>query len=273
MSSSVSPADRPPQTLNCEDGSVLAYYKTEAGKASAEVMPGTPGLVFLGGFMSDMSGGKALALEDFARRRGQAFLRFDYHGHGASSGRFEEGTIGSWLADAETALEQLTRGPQILIGSSMGGWIMLLLALRQPGRVAGLVGISAAPDFTESLIGPRTTQELRAAMARDGYVHYPSAYREEPYIITRRLIDEGRDHLLLGGTIPIACPVRLLQGMADPDVPWQTALQLAEALESDDVELTLVKGAGHRFSEPAELDQIRRTVAALSAELAGHHCA
>ena len=227
-----------------------------------------PGLMFLGGFMSDMTGSKAVTLEDFAGQRGQAFLRFDYRGHGASSGRFEEGSIGDWLDDAETALDRLTEGPQILVGSSMGGWIMLLLALRRPERIAGLIGISAALDFTESLIGPRTTDELRDAMARDGYVLYPSAYSEEPYVITARLIEEGRDHLLLDGPVPVTCPVRLLQGMADPDVPWQTAIKLAEVLDSADVEITLVKGTGHRFSEPAELERLKQTVAALSEEIA-----
>ena len=267
MSNPVSPTDRPPQILDREDGSVLAYYKTEARKASAEDGPAMPGLMFLGGFMSDMTGSKALALEDFARRRGQGFLRFDYRGHGASSGQFAEGTIGAWLADAEAVLDRLTEGPQILVGSSMGGWIMLLLALRRPDRVAGLIGIAAAPDFTETLIGPRSTDELRAAMARDGYVLYPSAYSEEPYVITARLIEEGRDHLLLGGPIPIACPVHLLQGMADPDVPWRTAVKLAEALVSEDVQITMLKATGHRFSEPHELALLLHAAEAMSAAL------
>lgn len=269
MANPDSSADRPPQRLTCENGSVLAYYKTEARKASEEEGGDAPGLMFLGGFMSDMTGSKALALEDFARRRGQAFLRFDYRGHGASSDRFADGTIGDWLADAITVLDQLTEGPQILVGSSMGGWMMLLLALKRPERIAGLIGIAAAPDFTEDLVGPRTTEELRAAMARDGFVLYPSEYSDEPYTITARLIEEGRDHLLLKGPIPITCPVHLLHGMADPDVPWQTALKLCDALESAQVELTFLKGAGHRFSEPVELDLILRAVDAMTTRCRG----
>ncbi len=257
-------ADRTPQTLPCEDGTVLAYYKTEAGKASAEEQPALPGLMFLGGFMSDMTGSKALALEAFARDRGQAFVRFDYRGHGASEGKFTDGTIGTWLADALAVLDNLTEGPQVIVGSSMGGWIMLLLALARPQRMAGLVGIAAAPDFTEEIIGPRTTDAFREKMAQDGYILYPSAYSDEPYTITNELIEEGRKHLLLKGPIPITAPVRLLYGMQDNDVPWQMALRLSELLESRDVELSIVKSAGHRFSEPAEIDLLLRTVGALS---------
>jgi pimeloyl-ACP methyl ester carboxylesterase len=257
------PVDPPPQKLTCEDGTVLAYYKTQAGKARTEAATNPPGLVFLGGFMSDMSGGKAQALEVYARARGRAFLRFDYRGHGASSGRFEDGTIGAWVGDALAALDALTEGPQILIGSSMGGWIMLLAALARPQRVAGLVGIAAAPDFTEDLIWARATAAQRQALERDGYIDNPSAYSETPYRITRRLIEEGRDHLLLAKPIPLACPVRLIHGMADADVPWQTSLRLAEALESRDVEVTLVKGAGHRLSEPEDLGRLERAIEAL----------
>ncbi|NIA67941.1 alpha/beta hydrolase [Pelagibius litoralis] len=264
MSNPDSPTDQPPQTLACEDGTILAYYKTATGKASAEGHPDAPGLLFLGGFMSDMTGSKALALEDFAGKRGQAFVRFDYRGHGASEGRFTDGTIGTWLADALAVLDRLTEGPQIVVGSSMGGWIMLLLALARPERIAGLVGIAAAPDFTEEIIGPRTTDAFREKMAQDGYILYPSAYSEEPYTITNDLIEEGRNHLLLKGPIPITAPVRLLYGMQDSDVPWQMAVRLCELLESRDVELSIVKNAGHRFSEPAEIDLLLRTVAALS---------
>ena len=263
MSDPESPAGPSPQILTCDDGTVLAYYKTETGKASAEETPASPGLIFLGGFMSDMSGTKALTLEAFAQARGLGFLRFDYRGHGASPGRFEDGTIGGWLADTLAVLDRLTEGPQILIGSSMGGWMAMLAALARPDRVAGLLGIAAAPDFTEYLIQARTTEALREQMARDGYVLYPSAYSEEPYVITMRLIEEAREHLLFGKPIPIPCPVRLVQGMQDPDVPWQTTLKLCEALESDDVELTLLKSAGHRLSEPDELALILRTLEAL----------
>ena len=263
MSDPKSPAGPSPQILTCDDGTVLAYYKTGTGKASTEETPASPGLIFLGGFMSDMTGTKALTLEAFAQSRGFSFLRFDYRGHGASPGRFEDGTIGAWLADALAMLDTLTEGPQILIGSSMGGWVAMLTALARPQRVAGLLGIAAAPDFTEYLIQARTTEALREQMARDGYVLYPSAYSEEPYVITMRLIEEAREHLLFGKPIPIPCPVRLVHGMKDPDVPWQTTLKLCEALESKDVELTLVKNAGHRLSEPDELALILRTLEAL----------
>ncbi len=213
--------------------------------------------------MSDMTGSKALCLEDFARRRGQAFLRFDYQGHGESSGRFEEGTIGLWSADAVDALDELTEGPQVLVGSSMGGWIMLLAALARPQRVAGLLGIAAAPDFTEDLMWDAYPQEVRETLQRDGVYLEPSDYGEEPYTITKALIDEGREHLLLRAPVPIACPVRLIHGMADPDVPWKLAIRLAERLESDDVEITLVKGGSHRLSEPEDLERLGTTLARL----------
>jgi pimeloyl-ACP methyl ester carboxylesterase len=267
MPNSDSPVEAPPQSLTRKDGTVLAYYKTTARKARAEGESGEvsarPGLIFLGGFKSDMTGGKALALEDFARRNDRDFLRFDYRGHGRSAGRFEDGTIGLWAADALAMLDELTRGPQILVGSSMGGWIMLLVALARPGRIAGLVGIAAAPDFTEDLIWARATPAQRAALLRDGYVDRPSDYSGGPYRITRRLIEEGRDHLLLARPLPIACPVRLIHGLRDTDVPWQTSLRLAEALQGDDVEVTLVKSAAHRLSAPADLARLERAITAL----------
>ena len=213
--------------------------------------------------MSDMTGSKALSLENLARRQGRAFLRFDYQGHGASTGRFEDGTIGSWTADAVAALDALTEGPQVLVGSSMGGWIMLLTALARPQRVAGLLGIAAAPDFTEDLMWQAYPQEVRDTLRREGVYREPSDYGDEPYTITMRLIEEGREHLLLREAIPIACPVRLIHGMADPDVPWQTSIRLAERLESTDVEVTLVKSGGHRLSEPEDLDRLGRTLEGL----------
>jgi pimeloyl-ACP methyl ester carboxylesterase len=247
-----------PERLTRPDGSAIAYHKT----------PGSaPGIVFLGGFMSDMTGSKALSLEGLARQRGHAFLRFDYQGHGASSGRFEDGTIGSWTEDAVAALDALTEGPQVLVGSSMGGWIMLLAALARPQRVAGLLGIAAAPDFTEDLMWDAYPQEVRETLRRDGVYHEPSDYGDAPYAITMRLIDEGREHLLLRAPIPIACPVRLIHGMADPDVPWQTSIRLAERLHSHDVEITLVKAGGHRLSEPEDLDRLCRTLEDLIGKL------
>lgn len=216
------------------------------------------------GFMSDMTGGKALALEEMCRARGQAYLRFDYRGHGASSNAFKEGCIGDWADDALDVLDRLTQGPQLLVGSSMGGWIMLLTALARPERVAGLVGIAPAPDFTENLIWRELTERQRRVMAEQGFVEIPSDYGDQPYVITQRLIEDGRKHLLLDkGKLPLAMPVRIIQGMDDKDVPWQTALDIQKAVESRDVEVTFVKSGGHRLSEPEDLARLTRTVAAL----------
>ncbi len=245
--------------LTCEDGATIAYHR----------IPGKgPGVVFLTGFKSDMSGGKALLLDEMSRRRGQAFLRFDYTGHGASSGCFEDGTIGRWAADAVAAIDALTDGPQVLVGSSMGGWIMLLAALARPERVAGLVGVAAAPDFTEDLMTEALTDDQRAALARDGFVDIPNCYDEqEPYRIEQRLLDDGRNHLLLRTAIDLRVPVRLIHGMCDEDVPWRTGLKIVEGLQSDDVEITYVKAGGHRLSEPHDLDRLERTVGALLDQL------
>src|SRR5690349_9461615 len=210
-----------PEFLARDDGERIAYRRVP-GKA--------PGIVFLGGFMSDMSGTKATALEAFCRARGQAFLRFDYFGHGASSGAFRDATIGRWREDAITVLDHLTQGPQILVGSSMGGWMMLLAALARPASVAALVGIAAAPDFTQELMWPSFSADEQRRLVNEGAITVPSEYDPRGYTITHQLIEEGRRHLVLGDTVPIACPVRLLHGMADPDVPWQMSLRLAERL-------------------------------------------
>jgi pimeloyl-ACP methyl ester carboxylesterase len=220
-----------------------------------------PGVVFLGGFNSDMTGTKAEDLSAFCAARGQAFLRFDYSGHGASGGRFVEGTIGRWAEDAALVLDALTEGPQVLVGSSMGGWIALLLALRRPERVAGLVGIAAAPDFTARM-ADSLPPEARAALAADGVWHRPSAYGD-PYPITRALLEEGRNHLLLHAPVPLSVPVRLLHGQRDPDVPWELSLRIAEAITGPDVQVTLVKDGDHRLSRPQDLALLRRVVAPL----------
>ena len=240
-----------PDTLHARDGVSIAYHRTR-GKS--------PGVVFLGGFMSDMTGTKAVTVEAFCRSRGQAFLRFDYRGHGASSGRFEDGTIGLWADDALAAFDQLTEGPQILVGSSMGGWIALLTALARRERVAGLVGIAAAPDFTEDLLWPALSPDQRAALTRDGVLRLPSEYGDKPYSITLRLIEDGRRHLLLRSPIGLACPVRLLHGMRDPDVPWQRSLRLAEQLAAPDVRVALIKGGDHRLSREQDLKLLCRTL-------------
>ncbi|HTP85215.1 MAG TPA: alpha/beta hydrolase [Alphaproteobacteria bacterium] len=240
-----------PETLHGQDGVSIAYHRTR-GKS--------PGVVFLGGFMSDMTGTKAVTLEAFCRSRGCAFLRFDYRGHGASSGRFEDGTIGSWAADALAAFDQLTEGPQILVGSSMGGWIALLTALARRERAAALVGIAPAPDFTEDLLWEAFPPDQRAALLRDGVLRLPSEYSEKPYSITLNLIEDGRRHLLLRNTIDLACPVRLLHGMRDPDVPWQRSLMLAEKLATPDVRVELVKDGDHRLSREQDLTLLCKTV-------------
>ncbi len=228
-----------------------------------------PGVIFLGGFASDMTGSKAMALDAWARARGQALVRFDYQGHGASSGDFLDGTIGHWAEDAVAVIDAQSEGPQILVGSSMGGWIMLLAALARPERVAGLVGIAAAPDFTETLMWNTFGPEIQATLRRDGVYYQPSEYDDEaPYAITLHLIEEGRDHLLMDQPIPISCPVRLIHGTADLDVPYRLSLDLMEKLESENVEVTLVKGGGHRLSEPHDLARLTRTLDALCRDVA-----
>lgn len=239
-----------------------AVLTTPAGRRIAHhVQAGTgPGVVFLGGFRSDMGGTKALFLQDWARRNGRAFLRFDYSGHGQSSGDFEDGGIGDWLADATAALDALTTGPQVLVGSSMGGWIGLLLARARPERVAALVGIAAAPDFTEDSLWQGMTQAERATMAAEGRIERPSVYDPAPYVFTRKLVEDGRHHLVLRDPLPLPMPVRLLQGADDEDVPVSVALRLFEHASGPDIRLTLVKGADHRFSSPDCLALLARTL-------------
>ena len=221
---------------------------------------GKPTVVFCGGFKSDMAGTKALALDTWCRERGQGFVRFDYSGHGESGGSFEDGTIGQWLADTLSVIDGLTEGPVILVGSSMGGWIMLLAALARPVRVTGLVGIASAPDFTDDLLWGDLSPAEQAGLMDSGRIELPSEYGDEPYVITRRLVEEGRRHLLLDDVIQIHCPVRLLQSLDDPDVPWETSLRLMRQLSHDDVRLTLLKDAGHRVSRPEDLALILDTL-------------
>jgi pimeloyl-ACP methyl ester carboxylesterase len=215
--------------------------------------------MFLTGFRSDMTGGKALHLERHCTAARRAFLRFDYRGHGASEGRFEEGCIGDWCEDALAVLDQASEGPVVLVGSSMGGWIMLLVGLARPDRIKGLVGIAAAPDFTEDLIRPALSPEQRDLLARGGMLLAPSAYGE-PTPITGRLLEDGARHLVLRRPLPIRCPVHLLHGQQDLDVPWQTSLRLAACLESTAVTVELVKDGDHRLSRE---DDLRRLAAAV----------
>jgi len=227
-----------------------------------------PGLFWLGGFKSDMGGTKAAALDSWAAAQGRACIRFDYSGHGESSGAFTEGTIGRWLEDSLAVFSAFAQGPQVGVGSSMGGWLALLLlrALkRRPaeGRasVAGLVLIAPAVDFTEELMWKQFSPEVRREIEKTGAWQRPSQYSEEPYPITKALIEEGRDHLLLGGLIETGCPVRILQGVKDEDVPWQHAVELTSRLAHDDVVLTLVKDGDHRLSRSEDIERLIAAVA------------
>ncbi len=227
-----------------------------------------PGLFWLSGYKSDMKGTKAAALARWAEDAGRAIVRFDYSGHGELGGVFTNGTIGRWLADALAVFEACCRGPQILIGSSMGGWLALLMvrALRQrqqtgPAAVAGLVLIAPAVDFTEELMWKRFPPAIKRELEETGVWARPSDYSPEPYLVTRQLIEEGRNHLLLGGMIETGCPVRILQGVEDPDVPWRHAVELVSRLASDDVVLTLVKDGDHRLSRPEDIERLIRAVA------------
>jgi pimeloyl-ACP methyl ester carboxylesterase len=233
--------------------------------AYAKLRGSGPGIVFLPGFRSDMQGAKALALRDHCAARGQAMLRLDYSGHGESAGRFEDGTIGQWAADAIAIFDALAEGPQILVGSSMGGWIALLLARARPDRIAGLIGLASAPDFTAKLMWPAFTDAQRDAIIDHGVLHLPSQYGE-PTPITRALIEDGRRHAVLDAPIPLACPVRILQGMRDPDVPWRHALALVEAIQGDDVRLHLIKDGDHRLSRPEDLRLLAETLDSLLAQ-------
>ncbi|MEM6487923.1 MAG: alpha/beta hydrolase [Pseudomonadota bacterium] len=235
----------------------------------AAVPDARPGIVFLGGFRSDMTGTKATYLHRRAAATGRAFLRFDYTGHGASSGAFEDGTIGQWADDAAEAVARLTEGPQILVGSSMGGWIACLLARRMPERIAALVGIAAAPDFTEDSMWAGFDAATRARLMDQGRIALPSAYGED-LIVTRALIEDGRQQLVLRAPLSMPFPVRLLHGTADVDVPVERGLALLAHIGCPDARLTLVKNADHRFSEPRELALIWRTVEDLTAQLALH---
>ena len=242
-----------PKILTLETGASIAYHQS----------PGVgPGVVFLCGFMSDMTGSKAIWLEEFCIQRGQAFLRFDYQGHGASSGNFADGDVGVWAADAIAAIEKLTSGAQILIGSSMGGWIMLKTALAMPERMAGLIGIAAAPDFTEDLLCAELSAAQMGEIQTRGLTRIASDY-DDDYVITKALLEEGRKHLVLRSEIALDCPVRLIHGLEDNSVPWETALKIQERLRSTDVEVILVKNGDHRLSERQDLDRLGRTLDAL----------
>jgi pimeloyl-ACP methyl ester carboxylesterase len=232
------------------DGATIAYERASAQDGKK------PGVVFLHGLKSDRGGTKAEALARHAEERGYGLLRFDMFGHGASAGRFEDGGISRWVEDAAAVLDELTTGPVVLVGSSMGGWVMVKTAMARPTRVIGLVGIAVAPDFTEDLMWAGFDAAQRSALMTAGVVELPSEYDDGPYRISRHLIEDGRRNLVLRGEVPIACPVRLIHGQRDTAVPWETSLKLAERIKGDDVAVHLVKDGDHRLSRPQDLERL-----------------
>ena len=237
------------------------FLAGEAGRIAWRRVEGEgPEILWLGGFNSDMTGTKAQALSDWAAATGRAFLRFDYFGHGASDGAFRDGTISRWRADALAVIDRLTQGPLVLVGSSMGGWISCLAALSRPERIAAMVLLAPAPDFTEKLMKPAFAPEVLEEIMAKGAWTRPSPYGDEGYPITRELLEDGARWSILDGPVAIHCPVSILQGGADEDVPWRHALSLALAVESDDVVFTLVKDGDHRLSREADIARLIRTV-------------
>ncbi len=268
-------ADPAPEFINADDGTPLAYVATPAAHAGAG-----PGVVFLGGFMSDMTGQKATVLEDWARATGRAFLRLDYSGHGMSGGAFRNGTIGRWLSDAVTVIRHASAtvsglgGDLVLVGSSMGGWIAVLAAMEIVGqKVAGIVTIAAAADFTDDLLPMRLGPDTLATIEAEGVFEAPSQYSDQPYVITRDLLEDGRNHLVLSGPIALDIPARLIHGTADSDVPWTQSKKLMGALTSRDVELILVKDGDHRLSEPHDLDRLTWVVERLCLQISDNSAA
>src|SRR5271169_4608326 len=259
-----------------DNGLKFLHIGDDAGsrKIAVRAQDGAPpGLFWMGGYKSDMKGTKAQALADWAAKAGRACVRYDYSGHGESGGVFTDGTIGRWLQDSLAVFDACCHSPQILVGSSMGGWLALLLvrelkrrrtatpAQKLSATVAGLVMIAPAVDFTEELMWKRFTPVIKRELEENGVWQRPSQYSAEPYLVTRQLIEEGRKHLLLGGMIETGCPVRILQGVEDPDVPWRHAVELTSRLASDDVMLTLVKDGDHRLSRPEDIERMIRAVA------------
>ncbi|MBL8546259.1 MAG: alpha/beta hydrolase [Hyphomonadaceae bacterium] len=249
-------------------GQIEAFEHQGVRIAYERVEGDSPTFVWLGGFKSDMAGTKAQTLADWAHETGQAFVRFDYSGHGRSGGRFEDGTISSWLGDTLAVLDQLTSGPLVLVGSSMGGWLALLAARARPDRVSGLLLIAPAADFTERLIWRRLTPKEQRQMLANGRLEQPSEYSPEPNIITRDLIEDGRKHLVMDGPIPFNGPCYILQGQADPDVPREHVIELASLITTDNALLHLIKDGDHRLSRPEDLKELVKQAAALARQLA-----
>ena len=251
---------------------LLWHSINQSGKiAYNRVVGKSPGVVFLCGHGSNMDGSKALFLEDWAKRHGRAFLRFDYSGHGHSDGTFLETNISDWTRDSISVLDHLSNGPQILVGSSLGGWIMLNVALARPEKVAGLVGIAAAPDFTEDLIWQPLDANSRATFKTTGQIALENPYSDNPVIYPYQLVEDGRRHLKLRCPLPLSQPVRLLHGLNDIEVPWNTAINLASCLQSKNVSIHFDKTATHRFSEPTQLRTLEVILDELIDQLnAGH---
>lgn len=239
--------EKEPSYLEDQPNGRLAYFKTGGGP---------PTVVFMAGLMSDMAGTKALFLENLCREKGWGYVRFDYTGHGRSGGTFKAGTIGSWHRDTLKVIDQVTEGPLVLVGSSMGGWQALLAAKARPARVRGLIGLAAAPDFTERLLWPDLTEDQKKELDTKGEIQMPSGY-EEPYVFTKALFDDGRKHLLLDKPIRLDCPVRLIHGLADSDVPHWVSEEIIARLISPDASLTLIEGAGHSLSDEDHLKILR----------------
>ena len=236
-----------PDFLTTTDGQRVAYNHLTGG---------SPGVIFLHGLMSDRGGTKAMALEAHCAAKGYGYVRFDMFGHGDASGRFEDGSVSRWVEDSVAVIDEVTQGPQVLVGSSMGGWVMLKTALARPERVAAMVGIAAAPDFTEELMWPQMTEAQRKQLMSEGVIEVPSEYDDGPYRIGRLLIEDGRKNLLLGQPIALTCPARFIHGQRDTSVPWETSLRIAEQLSGDDVRVQLVKDGDHRLSRPHDLTAI-----------------
>lgn len=236
--------------LHKENSDFIAYNRLEKKNKNL------PEVLFLGGFKSDMTGTKATFLESLCAERDQTYTRFDYSGHGASSGTFTDGTIGLWLSDTLAIIDKITRGPLILVGSSMGGWLMTLAALARPTRIHALIGLAAAPDFTEELIWENLTETQQKALVTQGVIQPPSQHENESVPIALQLIEEGRQHLVLSKSINILCPVHFIHGTADRDVPYSLAQRLVQRIESENVTLTLVKNGDHRLNTPLALGRL-----------------
>jgi len=249
--------------------SVASFLETSSGRRLAYILSEGQGptIVFCGGFKSDMQGGKALALEAFCQARGQRFIRFDYSGHGQSSGEFIEGTIGDWFADALAIIDTFAGEKFVIVGSSMGGWIALLVALARKERVLGLLGVASAPDFTEALIWKQLTDEQKRLMQTNGHLPIPSCYDQDPYLVSYKLIEEGRKHLLLTAPVDITVPVRLIHGSHDQDVPWQVSAELLSKITSKDATLTLIRDGDHRLSTPYYLGLLTEGLSGLLAAI------